>query len=428
MVIESEVLNDFSRFISVLLAEFASGGVVNLTLKMKRDMIIKDLDLKPMINAVVRDILELYNVVTGHRVVFGTLFFLPFDKRDEINVFGEEEKSAKDNAMSGDNIVKPKEPDAMDREGTKNDIEPIAPTMTINRLVLEYEERIKLHQEKEMKFYQWRSKIFNNERPTTVKEECKVKIKEESRKDVIWMDFGGNTRDLGSIGEEMDKTTTLHRSLLKNSVKCQKTASQFLAMPLYLSRDDVRILMMESERSRLKRNPGMFGEAMALEILRRCLLVPSGRALIFYKPMVQRIENEAKMVFLGVSAASELQRKYANETIGFDKSNVECYNCHKRGHFARECRALRNQDNKYKESSRRSVPVETSTSTALVSCDGLCGYDWSDQVEEGPNYALMAFSSSSSDSKPVVENCKAKSSEEEPKVVWKNDDALIIEE
>nr|GEX77708.1 uncharacterized mitochondrial protein AtMg00810-like [Tanacetum cinerariifolium] len=56
-----------------------------------------------------------------------------------------------------------------------------------------------------------------------------------------------------------------------------------------------------------------------------------------------------------------------NKTIGFDKSNVECYNYHKMGHFARECRASRNQDNKYKESSRRSVPIETSTSTGNMS-------------------------------------------------------------
>ncbi|GJV27663.1 hypothetical protein Tco_1384111 [Tanacetum coccineum] len=60
--------------------------------------------------------------------------------------------------------------------------------------------------------------------------------------------------------------------------------------------------------------------------------------------------------------------------------------------FARECRAPRNQDNKNKESSRRSVHVETSTSIALGSCDGLGGYDWSDQAKEGPNYALMAYS------------------------------------
>ncbi|GJW81777.1 ribonuclease H-like domain-containing protein [Tanacetum coccineum] len=114
-----------------------------------------------------------------------------------------------------------------------------------------------------------------------------------------------------------------------------------------------------------------------------------------------------------------------NETIGFDKSKVECYNYHKRGHFARECRAPRNQDNKNKEISRRSVPVETTTSTALVSCDGLGGYDWSDQAEEGPNYALMAYSSSSSDSKVSNDSNCSKSCMETVKLLKSQNDQLL---
>ncbi|GKD92100.1 putative ribonuclease H-like domain-containing protein, partial [Tanacetum coccineum] len=62
------------------------------------------------------------------------------------------------------------------------------------------------------------------------------------------------------------------------------------------------------------------------------------------------------------------------EIIRFDKSKVECFNCHKRGHFAREYKAHRNQDSRNKKSTRRTVP--------------------SDQAEEGPtNFALMAYSS-----------------------------------
>ncbi|GJY32793.1 ribonuclease H-like domain-containing protein, partial [Tanacetum coccineum] len=82
------------------------------------------------------------------------------------------------------------------------------------------------------------------------------------------------------------------------------------------------------------------------------------------------------------------------ETIGFDKTKVKCYNCHKRGPFARECRAPRNQGNRNGDAPRRNALVDTSTTNALVVQDGIGGYDWSFQAEEGiTNIALMAYTS-----------------------------------
>nr|GEU36772.1 putative ribonuclease H-like domain-containing protein [Tanacetum cinerariifolium] len=71
-----------------------------------------------------------------------------------------------------------------------------------------------------------------------------------------------------------------------------------------------------------------------------------------------------------------------------------------RRHFARECRALKNQENREREYGRKTMPVENPTKNALIAQDEIGGYDWSYQAkEEHPtNYALMALTSSGSSS------------------------------
>nr|GEY23193.1 hypothetical protein [Tanacetum cinerariifolium] len=83
------------------------------------------------------------------------------------------------------------------------------------------------------------------------------------------------------------------------------------------------------------------------------------------------------MAMLSMRVKRFLQRTGSNlgangtTFIGFDMSKVECYNCYRRGHFARECRSPK--DTKNKDTQRRNVPAD----------------------EELTNYALMAFTSSS---------------------------------
>ncbi|GJY32492.1 ribonuclease H-like domain-containing protein, partial [Tanacetum coccineum] len=84
--------------------------------------------------------------------------------------------------------------------------------------------------------------------------------------------------------------------------------------------------------------------------------------------------------------------------VSLDMSKIECYNCHRKGHFARECRSRRSQGRRPYGDKSNAQTLESS-SQALVAQDGLGGYDWSNDFEVEPvNYALMVISSSNSSS------------------------------
>ncbi|GKB14569.1 ribonuclease H-like domain-containing protein, partial [Tanacetum coccineum] len=67
------------------------------------------------------------------------------------------------------------------------------------------------------------------------------------------------------------------------------------------------------------------------------------------------------------------------------QSKIECYNCHIKGHFARECISRRNQGRRsYGDNGRSNAPTNEFSSQALVAQDGLGGYDWSNDFEVEP--------------------------------------------
>nr|GEU69218.1 hypothetical protein [Tanacetum cinerariifolium] len=184
-------------------------------------------------------------------------------------------------------------------------------------------------------------------------------------------------------------TTAEQRLARKNELKARGTL--LMALP---DKHQLKFIIHKDAKSLMEAIEKQFVSTVT------SISTASTKVPVFSLPNEDNLSDA--MAMLTIRARRFLQRTGrnlgANETtsIGFDMSKVECYNCHIRGQFAKECRSPRDTSNK--ETQRRNVQVETSTSNALVShCDGVGSYDWSFQADEEPtNYALMAFTSSSS--------------------------------
>nr|GFB06183.1 hypothetical protein [Tanacetum cinerariifolium] len=149
---------------------------------------------------------------------------------------------------------------------------------------------------------------------------------------------------------------------------------------------------------------------------------------------LEEMDLKWHMAMLTMRARKFLQKTSRNlgvngpTSMGFDMAKVECYNYHRKCHFARECRSPKDSRRTVvAKPQRRNVPVETSTSNALVSqCDGTGSYDWSYQAEEEPtNFALMAFSSSFSNSSS---NCETGLESVEVRLLVYKQNESILEE
>nr|GEV60762.1 ribonuclease H-like domain-containing protein [Tanacetum cinerariifolium] len=205
---------------------------------------------------------------------------------------------------------------------------------------------------------------------------------------VVWM----NKDDIETMGiDDLYNNFKIVEQDVKKSVGTSTGAQNmaFMTAPSTRSTKDVNTANPAYEASTVSPNVNTASPQQDLEQIHK-----DGLEAMDLRWQLSLLSVRAKRYFQRIGKKIFIN---ANDIAGYDKSKVECFNCHKMEHFSKECRTQRNQDGRFrnKDNTKKQGNNIDTSSKAMLAIDGV-GFDWIDMAEEQvqTNKALMVFSDS----------------------------------